>query len=50
MVQSLRFQGVRDTGSACIRFTDSDSGHVVVFPNTEHFRASLDGQLRDATG
>jgi hypothetical protein len=28
MVQSLRFQGVRDTGSACIRFADSDSGLV----------------------
>ena len=27
-VQSLRFQGVRDTGSACIRFADSDSGLV----------------------
>jgi hypothetical protein len=27
-VKSLRFQGVRDTGSACIRFADSDSGLV----------------------
>ena len=27
-VQSMRFQGVRDTGSACIRFADSDSGLV----------------------
>jgi hypothetical protein len=27
-VRSLRFQGVRDTGSACIRFADSDSGLV----------------------
>ena len=27
-VQSLRFQGARDTGSACIRFADSDSGLV----------------------
>jgi len=27
-VQNLRFQGVRDTGSACIRFADSDSGLV----------------------
>ncbi|HTW91917.1 MAG TPA: right-handed parallel beta-helix repeat-containing protein [bacterium] len=27
-VQNLRFQGVRDTGSACIRFADSDSGSV----------------------
>jgi hypothetical protein len=27
-VQQLRFQGVRDTGSACIRFADSDSGLV----------------------
>jgi hypothetical protein len=27
-VRNLRFQGVRDTGSACIRFADSDSGLV----------------------
>jgi hypothetical protein len=27
-VRQLRFQGVRDTGSACIRFLDSDSGLV----------------------
>ncbi len=27
-VRQLRFQGVRDTGSACIRFVDSDSGLV----------------------
>lgn len=27
-VQQLRFQGARDTGSACIRFADSDSGLV----------------------
>jgi hypothetical protein len=27
-VQQMRFQGVRDTGSACIRFADSDSGLV----------------------
>ena len=27
-IQNLRFQGVRDTGSACIRFADSDSGLV----------------------
>jgi hypothetical protein len=27
-VRGLRFQGVRDTGSACIRFADSDSGLV----------------------
>ncbi len=27
-VQGMRFQGARDTGSACIRFADSDSGLV----------------------
>jgi hypothetical protein len=27
-VQGMRFQGARDTGSACIRFVDSDSGLV----------------------
>jgi hypothetical protein len=27
-VQQMRFQGARDTGSACIRFVDSDSGLV----------------------
>jgi hypothetical protein len=27
-VQGMRFQGARDTGSACIRFADSDSGMV----------------------
>ncbi len=27
-VQQMRLQGVRDTGSACIRFADSDSGLV----------------------
>ena len=28
-LQGLRFQGARDTGSACVRFVDSDSGTVM---------------------